>query len=69
MAEEKSLKRSMKEQKNTEDESEDEMIGPLPVQASKPKKKKGSIFLKSFIVFDLVSVISKYGVNSGPTIH
>jgi hypothetical protein len=40
MAEEKSKKRA-KEEQNTEDESEDEMIGPLPVQASKPKKKKG----------------------------
>ncbi|CAB4001622.1 peptidylprolyl isomerase domain and WD repeat-containing 1 isoform X2 [Paramuricea clavata] len=41
MAEEKrSSKKRAKEEQNTEDESEDEMIGPLPVQASKPKKKK-----------------------------
>lgn len=43
MAEEKGKKRT-KEQDSNDDESEDEMIGPLPVEASKPKKKKG-IFL------------------------
>ena len=43
MAEEKSKKRS-KEEQNTDDESEGEMIGPLPVQPSKPKKKKGILF-------------------------
>lgn len=35
------LKRS-KEKENSDNDSEDEMIGPLPVQASKPKKKKGA---------------------------
>ncbi|XP_028401226.1 peptidylprolyl isomerase domain and WD repeat-containing protein 1-like [Dendronephthya gigantea] len=39
MAEEQSKKRA-KEQNSNDDESEDEMIGPLPVEASKPKKKK-----------------------------
>ena len=43
MAEETSKKRANEEQ-NVEDESEDEMIGPLPVQPSKPKKKKGILF-------------------------
>ena len=43
MAAETSKKRS-KEEQNVDAESEDEVIGPLPVQPSKPKKKKG-IFL------------------------
>lgn len=44
MAEETSKKRS-KEEQNVEAESEDEMIGPLPVQPSKPKKKKGNLLV------------------------
>ena len=47
MAEETSKKRS-KEEQNVEDESEDEMIGPLPVQPSKPKKKKGILLFLQF---------------------
>jgi hypothetical protein len=42
MAEEKGQKRSNEEQ-NTDEDSGDEMIGPLPVEASKPKKKKGML--------------------------
>ena len=45
MADEKAQKRA-KDEANTDDESEDEMIGPLPVQASKPKKKKGMLLLR-----------------------
>ena len=42
-------KRNIDELENEEDD--DEWIGPLPLEAAKPKKKKGLSFVEDFVTF------------------